>query len=83
VSIKIECIGEQHILFFWNEDSLHQFVIVLFFNFQEVSYNYVIEQPVKQFMVCSALGFHINLSKLIITHAVQNASLNNCNRDDI
>jgi hypothetical protein len=84
VSTTIECIGEQHNPFFWDEDSLHQFVVVLFFYFQEVSFNFVNEQPVRQLMVCSALGFHINLVRLIIAPAaVQDALINDCNRDYI
>ena len=33
VSTTIECIGEQRNLCFWDEDSLHQLVVVLFFYF--------------------------------------------------
>ena len=60
VSTTIECIGEQHCQFFWDEDSLHQHVVVLFFYFQEVREHYVIYQPVRQLMVGVALDFHIN-----------------------
>jgi hypothetical protein len=65
VNTTIECIGEQHSLFFWEEDNIHQFVVLLFFYFQEVRFNFVNEQSVRQLMVCSALGFHINLVRLI------------------
>ena len=43
VSTTIECIGEQHSLFFWDEDNLHQFVVILFFYFQELRFNFVNE----------------------------------------
>jgi hypothetical protein len=51
VSTTIECIGEQYCQSFWDEDSLHQPVVVLFFYFQEVREHYVIYQPVRQIMV--------------------------------
>jgi hypothetical protein len=49
-----------------------------------VSLHFVIEQPIRQLMVCSTLGFHINLIRLIIAPAiVQDALINDCNRDFI
>ena len=84
VSTTIECIGEQHCKFFWNEDNLHQHVVVLFFYFQEVCEYYVIDQPVRQLMVGVALDSLINLVWLIIAPAiVQDAPQNDCNRDYI
>ena len=81
VSTTIECIGEQHCRFFWDEDSLHQHVVVLFFYFQEVREHYVIDQPVRQLMVDVALDSPINLVWLIIAPAiVQDAPQNDCNR---
>ena len=84
VSTTIECIGEQCSLCFWDEDSLHQLIVSLFFYFQEVSFNLVSEQPIRQLVVCSALGFHINLHRLVLAPAiVQNALINDCNRNYI
>ena len=84
VSTTIECIGEQHCRFLWDENSLHQHVVVLFFYFQEVREHYVIDQPVRQLMVGVALDSPINLVWLIIAPAiVQDAPQNDCNRDYI
>ena len=81
VSTTIECIGEQYCWFFWDEDSLHQHVVVLFFYFQEVREHYVIYQPVRQHMVDVALDSFINHCWLIIAPAiVQDASYDDCNR---
>ena len=82
VSTTIECIGEQHCWFFWDEDSLYQHAVVLFFIFQEVREHYVIYQPVRQLMVGVALDSHINHCWLIIAPAiVQDAYINDCNRN--
>ena len=81
MSTTIECIGEQHCRFFWDEDSLHQHVVALFFYFQDVCEHYVIYQPVRQLRVGVALESHINHCWLIIAPAiVQNAPHDDCNR---
>ena len=81
VSTTIECIGEQHCQFFWDEDSLHQLVVVFLFYFQEVREHYVIYQPIRQHMVDVALDFLINHCWLILAPAiVQDAPHDDCNR---
>ena len=81
VSTTIECIGEQNCWLFWDEDSLHQLVVVLFVNFQEVREHYVIYQPIRQHLVDVALDFLINHCWLILAPAfVQDAPHDDCNR---
>ena len=67
-------------MFYWDEDSLYQLVVALFFYFQEVSFNFVIEQPIRQLLVCSSLCFYINDPWVIrIPVLIRDAPTYDCN----